>query len=48
MLAVSNTSPICSLAVIVRLEFLARRYGVVQIPPSGGEGVGGFMPYFGI
>ena len=34
MLAVSNTSPICNLAVIGRLDFLARRYGVVQIPPA--------------
>lgn len=34
MLAVSNTSPICNLAVIGRLDFLAERYGIVQIPPA--------------
>ena len=34
MLAVSNTSPICNLAVIGRLDFLARRYAVVHIPPA--------------
>ena len=34
MLAVSNTSPISNLAIIGRLEFLQRRYGVVRIPPA--------------
>ena len=34
MLAVSNTSPICNLAVIGRLGFLADRYRVLQIPPA--------------
>lgn len=40
MLVVSNTSPICNLAVIARLEFLARRYGVVQIPPAVAKELG--------
>ncbi len=34
MLVVSNTSPVCNLAVIGRLEFLQRRYGVVYIPAA--------------
>ncbi len=32
MLVVSNTSPISNLAIIGRLEFLKRRYGLVRIP----------------
>jgi len=32
MLVVSNTSPISNLAVVDRLEFLQRRYGIVRIP----------------
>ncbi len=32
MLVVSNTSPVCNLAVIGRLEFLQRRYGLVHLP----------------
>ena len=34
MLVVSNTSPVSNLAVINRLDFLRRRYGVVRIPPE--------------
>jgi hypothetical protein len=34
MLAVSNTSPVSNLAIIGRLEFLQRRYGLVRIPPA--------------
>jgi predicted nucleic acid-binding protein len=34
MLVVSNTSPVCNLAVIGRLEFLQRRYGVVSLPAA--------------
>jgi len=34
MLAVSNTSPVSNLAIIGRLDFLRRRYSVVQIPPA--------------
>jgi predicted nucleic acid-binding protein len=34
MLAVSNTSPISNLAIIGRLEFLRRRYGIVHIPSA--------------
>ena len=32
MLVVSNTSPISNLAIVDRLEFLHRRYGIVRIP----------------
>jgi len=32
MRVVSNTSPICNLAIIGRLELLPRRYGGVSIP----------------
>lgn len=34
MRAVSNTSPICNLAVIGRLDLLRRRYGRVSITPA--------------
>lgn len=34
MLVVSNTSPVCNLAVTGRLEFLQRRYGLVHIPAA--------------
>ena len=34
MRVVSNTSPISNLAIIGRLDFLQRRYGVVRIPPA--------------
>lgn len=34
MLVVSDTSPICNLAVIGRLELLRLRYGSVRIPPA--------------
>lgn len=34
MRVVSNTSPLSNLAIIGRLDFLSRRYGVVQIPPA--------------
>jgi predicted nucleic acid-binding protein len=40
MLAVSNTSPISSLAIIGRLEFLRRRYAVVHIPPAVADELG--------
>jgi uncharacterized protein len=33
MLVVSNTSPICNLAIIGKLDFLRRRYGIVKISP---------------
>jgi len=34
MRVVSNTSPICNLAIIGRLELLRRRYPPVTIPPA--------------
>ena len=34
MRVVSNTSPLCNLAVIGRLDLLKRRYGEVRIPPA--------------
>lgn len=34
MRAVSDTSPLSNLAIIGRLDFLKRRYGVVRIPPA--------------
>lgn len=34
MRVVSNTSPLCNLAIIDRLELLKRRYGRVSIPPA--------------
>lgn len=34
MRAVSNTSPICNLAIIDRLDLLKKRYDVVRIPPA--------------
>ena len=40
MLAVSNTSPISNLAIVGRLEFLQRRYGVVRIPSAVADELG--------
>jgi len=34
MRVVSDTSPLSNLAIIGRLDFLKRRYGVVRIPPA--------------
>jgi predicted nucleic acid-binding protein len=34
MVVVSNTSPISNLAIIGRLDFLQRRYGIVRIPSA--------------
>jgi predicted nucleic acid-binding protein len=34
MRVVSNTSPICNLAIIGRLELLRERYGRIEIPPA--------------
>ena len=34
MRVVSNTSPLSNLAIIERLDFLKRRYGIVRIPPA--------------
>ena len=34
MRVVSNTSPLSNLAIIGRLDFLPRRYGVIAIPPA--------------
>jgi len=40
MLIVSNTSPISNLAVIGRLEFLQRRYGLIRIPSAVADELG--------
>lgn len=34
MLVVSNTPPISNLAIVGRLAFLQRRYGILRIPPA--------------
>ena len=34
MLVVSNTSPICNLAIIGRLELLRLQFGEILIPPA--------------
>lgn len=34
MLVVSDTSPLCNLAIIDRLEILRRQFGVIALPPA--------------